>query len=176
MAEYKYDETDLKLESETVKNLYPSERRIARSYSSSSDFEKPIYLGMYKGFDLEGVYENAYGFDKYGRVDSVEFSLEIDPETTLSDKFQYDFLDIPKPVRPISSNLVEKIFGFREIIPCRRIRKRPITKVPYPSSRNFSEKAGTIGRRNTRRRNTGPSFWPTRSDTGRTRQPSWNGE
>ena len=142
MAEYKYDETDLKLESETVKNLYPSERRIARSYSSSSDSEKPIYLGMYKGFDLEGVYENAYGFDKYGRVDSVEFSLEIDPETTLSDKFQYEFLDVPKPVRPISSNLVEKITAGKDL--SRRIAWHPNADLPESIENSFGER--TISR------------------------------
>ena len=142
MAEYKYDETDLKLESETVKNLYPSERRIARSYSSSSDFEKPIYLGMYKGFDLEGVYENAYGFDKYGRVDSVEFSLEIDPETTLSDKFQYEFLDVPKPVRPISSNLVEKITAGTNL--SRSVAWHPNADLPTSIENRFGER--TISR------------------------------
>ena len=63
-VEYLYDDADLKPLSETVTGLYPSERRISRSYSSSSDPETPIFLGMYEGFDLEGVYRNAYGFDE----------------------------------------------------------------------------------------------------------------
>ena len=138
-VEYLYDAADLKPLSVTVTGLYPSERRISRSYSSSSDPEKPIFLGMYEGFDLEGVYKNAYGFDEYGRIDSVEFSLEIDPDTTLSDKFQYEFLDVPKPVRPISSNLAEKIAAGKG--PSTSVAWNPCADLPDSIENRFGERA-----------------------------------
>ena len=78
---YQYDCGDLKLESETFLGLYPSGRRIERSYEPASVPDKSRFAGRYKGFDLTGGFGNEYGFDEFGRPGSVRFGLETTPAT-----------------------------------------------------------------------------------------------
>ena len=98
---YQYDCGDLKLESETFLGLYPSVRRIERSYEPAADPDESRFAGRYKGFDPTGGFGSEYGFDEFGRLETLRFDLELDSGKTLSDTFDYEYLAY--------SDLVEKI-------------------------------------------------------------------
>ena len=67
---------------ETVFASGPFERTIERIKDGTS-----MFVARDLGISLGEKYANEYGFDDFGRLSSIQFSLELDPETTLSDTF-----------------------------------------------------------------------------------------
>ena len=82
--------------SETVFASGPFERTVERTMDRSS-----MFVARDLGMALDEKYRNEYGFDDFGRFETLRFDLELDSGRTLSDTFDYEYL--------ADSNLAKKI-------------------------------------------------------------------